>query len=147
MKKKTRAPNLFASTIMFLLCFIEQAKRLQRKEKGGAEGQNRTERGGFHPAPPPQKTPQDLVGRSEPRVKGERKGVLVPSVHSVLRRAYKQPHKRTHVRAHAGACLLEGGSDLSLCPANQRRVSAPGGTVLGCSACSSTLYKDGSNNQ
>lgn len=143
-----RAPNLFASTIMFLLCFIEQAKRLQRKEKGGAEGQNRTERRGFHPAPPPSKNPPGpLVGRSEPRVKGERKGVLVPSVHSVLRRAYKQPHKRTHVRAHAGACLLEGGSDLSLCPANQRRVSAPGGTVLGCSACSSTLYKDGSNNQ
>lgn len=78
MKKKTQALHLFASTKMFLLCFIEQAKRLKRKRRRVElkEMQKNIE-GRVPSCPPPiQRHTGPLVGRPQPRVRGERKGLF-----------------------------------------------------------------------
>lgn len=77
MKKKTQALNLFAGTKMFLLCFIEQAKRLKRKRRRVELKEKQKNRDGGVPSCPPFKKHTGLlVGRTEPGVKGQRKGLV-----------------------------------------------------------------------
>lgn len=134
-----RALNLFASTKMILLCFIEQAKRLKRRRRRArAEGDAKEQRGEgpiLTPPPPPQSKThthtQDLwlVAQSQGS-KGRGKVSFVPSVHSVLKRSCKQPqkHTETHIRAHThthGLVFLKVTSDLWLCSTNQRNGGRP----------------------
>lgn len=71
-----------------------------------------------------------LVGRTEPGVKGERKGLFcVPSVNLVLKDTQTHVHKATHKHTltHTHSYLLEGGADLSLCARpTRKRCSALG---------------------
>ncbi|MEQ2240116.1 hypothetical protein ILYODFUR_011559 [Ilyodon furcidens] len=75
-----------------------------------------------------------LVGHAESRVKGERKGLfcafrpflVLKCSHTDINTSLRT-HTHTHTSAHRHQSLLEGGSDLSLCSANQKmlqRVSA-----------------------
>lgn len=86
-----------------------------------------------------------------PQVKGERKGRFCAFRTSGAQKdTYTQPHKHELARAHW--YLLDGGSDFSLCSANQttvlslRRVSQCGGAIVetpaGLTGGSFKLYKD-----
>lgn len=60
------------------------------------------ESGGLNPNPPKKQT-ERLVGRTEPRVKGERKGLFCafhPCGAQGRKRTSIQPHKHTHVHAY-----------------------------------------------
>lgn len=69
-----------------------------------------------------------LVGRTEPRVKGERKGLFCAFHPSGAQRHIGTsipPHKHMlthmHMHTHTHLYLLEGGSDLSLCARPTRK--------------------------
>lgn len=104
-----------------------------------------------------------LVGRTEPRVKGERKGLFcVPSVNLVLKDTQTHVHKATHkhtlththtyARTHTRICSKvaltsrsvlgqpENGAQRSACFTTSR--SRCGDTGRPPSLCSSKLYKD-----
>lgn len=98
-----------------------------------------------------------LVGRTEPGVKGERKGLFcVPSVNLVLKdtqtHVHKATHKHTLTHTHTRICSKvaltsrsvlgqpENGAQRSACFTTSR--SRCGDTGRPPSLCSSKLYKD-----
>lgn len=84
---------------------MEQMKRLKRKRRGVERAERDTkekESSGLHSAPhPPIKYTECLVGRTEPRVKGERKGLFCafhPS--GAQRRTHTHMHPVTYTQAY-----------------------------------------------
>lgn len=167
-QNKTQALNLCfpaqkkASSSVFM-----EWKRLKRKEEkeeergeaSGARHKRKRERWPrLCPSPPLKTHTGRLVGRTEPRVKGERKGLFCafhPCGAQRRRRTSIQPHE------HAYTCTLHTHTawrwlwPLSLCSANQKtalnprcvsqRRGAAAETLAGRSRrriCSSQLYKD-----
>lgn len=126
----------FPAQTKFLLCFfygaIEKAKA-KRERRGASRARHkrkREQRARLCPSPP-KNTQGVWLAAQSPGSKVRGKVSFVPSIPLVLKDADAHPyshintclHTYTHIHTHL--YLLEGGSDLSLCSANQKTVLTP----------------------
>lgn len=115
-----------SSSSVFLWSDWKRLKGEERGEASRARHKRKRERWASTLPLTPQKHTERLVGRTEPRVKGERKGLFCAFRPSGAQRRIRtsiQPHKHTLTCTciHTHLYLLEGGSDLSLCARPTRK--------------------------
>lgn len=109
---KERVPPLF---------LWSKRKRLKRKRRGARRAKRDTKENGLDSRPsPPKKHTERLVGCTEPRVKGERKGLFCAFRPSGAQRRIRtsiQPHEHTlttHAHAHTCICWKVALTSLSV---------------------------------